>query len=144
MNWYKAYKKTKKGTLKPNPHIPWVRTCCGVYLIRSRKTKKIKYIGHSKSDIYKTMYRHFQDWDDPTQYRATYSPGYYEVGLIPTKKERVEKLERYLVSKMRPEDQKVYYEDYNPQERTKDKIRTDLEGADAKDILPGGDEDAPF
>ncbi len=143
MRWYEPYKKTKAG-YKPNPHIPWIRTCCGVYLIRSKRSKKVVYVGHSKSSIYKTLYRHFQDWDDPTQYRATYPKRYYEVALIPTKKDRVEKLERFLVSKLEPKDAKVTYDDYSPKKKTREKLKEDLEGARAEDILPGTDKNAPF
>jgi len=42
----------------------------GVYLIyRERNTflgteKELRYVGYSATDLYKTMYRHFQTWND--------------------------------------------------------------------------------
>lgn len=42
----------------------------GVYLIKVNG--KLRYIGYSGSNLYKTIYRHFQSWDDPRQARVTY------------------------------------------------------------------------
>jgi hypothetical protein len=145
MKWYKPYKRYRSGELKPNHHIPWLHTCCGVYLIRSKRSKEVVYVGHSKSSVYKTLFRHFQDWDDPTQYRATYPKRKYEVALISTKKHRVEKLERFLIARMKPRDAKIEYEDFDPRPGTRRKIKSDIEEAEADNILPGkADEKAPF
>ena len=45
----------------------------GVYLIKQKSTGSIRYVGFSGSDLYKTMYRHFQKWDHPTQPVVTYA-----------------------------------------------------------------------
>ncbi len=44
----------------------------GVYIIFDNKA--VRYVGHSQNDVYKTMYRHFQSWNDKTQKRVTYNP----------------------------------------------------------------------
>lgn len=145
MKWYKPYKRTKNG-LHPNDRIPHLKECCGVYMIRSEQNGEIVYIGHSKSSVYKTMFRHFQEWDDPSQYRATYSPGGgYRVRIIPTRKDRADKLERYLIRRIKPRDAKQKYPDYEPAKSTRKKIRGDLEkaGVQVKD-LPDEREEAPF
>jgi len=143
MRWYKPYKQIK-GELRPNPHIPWLDSPDGVYLIRRIKTGRIHYVGHSKSSIYKTLYRHFQDWSESDQYRATYPKKGYEIALIPTRKDRVKKLEKFLTVKIRPKDAEVKYQSYKPQQETKKNIKRDLKGAEAEDILPEESEEAPF
>ena len=88
----------------------------GVYLIKKSGTDKISYIGFSNSDLYKTMYRHFQKWNDKTQFRAVYNKDTHEVRvmLCKTKKE-VERLEKYLIQKLKPIDNKVNYSTEPPQ-----------------------------
>lgn len=56
---------TKEGaTTFPTRNVP------GVYLIYKVKefitgnTKELRYVGHSSSDVYKALYRHFQVWND--------------------------------------------------------------------------------
>jgi len=44
----------------------------GVYIIFDNKA--VRYVGYSAHDVYKTMYRHFQRWQDKAQQRVTYSP----------------------------------------------------------------------
>ena len=62
-----------------------LRKKSGVYLIKKKDLGSIVYVGFSGSDLYKTMYRHFQQWTHPQQPVVTYvnqdrnnffSPGY--------------------------------------------------------------------
>ena len=62
---------------KTKPFEPYTGAACtlkdtgaGVYIIA--KEGKPLYIGFSLKDVKKTMYRHFQQWNDPTQNRVTY------------------------------------------------------------------------
>ena len=48
-----------------------MRGKAGAYLIYERG--ELAYVGHSKSDLYTAMYRHFQKWRDNTQVRVTYN-----------------------------------------------------------------------
>jgi hypothetical protein len=50
-----AYKKNK-------PSLQINKKLVGVYLIV--QGKKVIYVGHSSSDVKKTCYRHFQEWND--------------------------------------------------------------------------------
>lgn len=76
----------------------------GVYLIRN-KAGDIVYIGYSSSDLYKTMYRHFQSWTDRRQIRVTYSPkGGFQVRVILCTPKQAAALERVLIAKIQPRD----------------------------------------
>lgn len=47
-----------------------IRNKPGVYLIY--KNSELLYVGFSASDVYKALYRHLQEWNDPKQQRVTY------------------------------------------------------------------------
>lgn len=76
----------------------------GVYLIY--RDAKIVYIGSSKSDVYKTMYRHFQSWDDPTQIRVTFKKQLqrrkFMCRVVLCTPLQAERLERALIVKHKP------------------------------------------
>lgn len=84
----------------------------GIYLIKSNTSGKILYIGYSEKSLYKTLYRHFQSWNDGTQQRFTYSPGSVKVRLIFTTPARAALLEKYLIKKLRPRDNEMKYKNY--------------------------------
>lgn len=86
----------------------------GVYLICSKRTKEPLYIGMSGSNVYKTMTRHLQRWDDPTQQRTTYkNRGAYLVRIVFTNTEKqAERLEKALIIKHRPRDNPDKLEQY--------------------------------
>lgn len=74
----------------------------GVYLIKSKRTNKIVYVGYSGYNLYKTMSRHFQKWVDPSQYRATFSKTGYTVRIVLTTPKRASLLESALIKKYKP------------------------------------------
>ena len=74
----------------------------GVYLIKSKKTNKIVYVGYSGNDLYRTMYRHFQKWTDNTQYRATFTKNGYTIRVVLTTPKRASLLEKALIKKYKP------------------------------------------
>lgn len=53
----------------------------GVYLIRSKASQEILYVGSSRSQLQKTIYRHFQSWIDD-QYRATFERDQVEIQVV--------------------------------------------------------------
>lgn len=57
---------------------------CGVYLIRTKRSEKIRYVGYSSTQLYKTLYRHFQSWQDASQYRVEYDRRQMEVMILET------------------------------------------------------------
>lgn len=82
--------------------FPGTRNRPGVYLVK--EAGNIVYVGHSQSDLYKTMYRHFQSWQDPTQYRATYPKTGPSVRVVLTTAAQAPRLEAALIRKHRPRD----------------------------------------
>ncbi|MCU0440275.1 MAG: transmembrane domain-containing protein [Raineya sp.] len=90
----------------------------GLYLIRKSGSDQVLYVGHSLSNLYKTIYRHFQSWEwrDPQQYRVTYPKSGYEVALIILKDDsKIQDLEKYLIYKLDPPDNAQKYEYYEKQ-----------------------------
>jgi hypothetical protein len=60
--WFSPY--AEKGVTNLAP----VRKCAGVYIIRKkgatgRRGMLVLYVGHSQTDLYKTITRHFQKWE---------------------------------------------------------------------------------
>jgi hypothetical protein len=83
----------------------------GVYLIRENGI--LVYIGMSKSSIYYTMYRHFQNWNDGRGIsRTIYDPTAhrYEVSIITTSADYASVLERELIRQHTPRDNKCKYD----------------------------------
>lgn len=78
----------------------------GVYLIRVGG--ELRYVGHSKTDVYKALYRHFQAWNDRSrsQPRVTYTKRHQpSVRVIYTgTAKRAAELERALILKHQPRD----------------------------------------
>jgi len=85
------------------------RNVKGVYIIRKKKV--ILYIGYSGVDLYKTMYRHFQDWNDYSQVRVEYKNiGNLKVDIILTStKLEASRLEKALIIKYKPKDNPDQY-----------------------------------
>lgn len=78
----------------------------GVYLIR--EDGKDVYVGYSGTDLYRTMYRHFQHWNDPTQYRVSYqsrlSKKKYTVRIVYCNPAQARRLEQFLIMRLMPRD----------------------------------------
>jgi predicted GIY-YIG superfamily endonuclease len=100
----------------------------GVYIIRSKRTKKPVYIGYSGTNLYKTITRHFQSWDDPTQVRTVYeNKGAYQIRIVITRTPaRAEALERALIVKFKPRD--------NPNKLEMYQSEKDLNKAEKKEL----------
>jgi len=84
----------------------------GVYLIYN--DTQLVYVGYSSYNLYKTMYRHFQRWNDPTQVRVTYNPNNpnIKVRVIYTTATRSKKLEKAIILKYQPKDNPEKYNNY--------------------------------
>lgn len=77
----------------------------GVYIIQ-RKGKTV-YIGYSASNLYKTMYRHFQYWKHPKQTVISYygqDLSLFKVRVILCPPGKAAKLEKALIVKHKPKD----------------------------------------
>ena len=87
------------------------RAKAGVYLIK--EGKDIVYIGHSRTDVYKTMYRHFQEWTHREQEVTTYAGqnlDNFTVRVIYCTPKQAEAAEKYLIKRHKPRDNKYKYD----------------------------------
>ena len=97
----------------------------GVYFIKN-SVGEIVYVGYSKNNLYRTLYRHFQKWDDSQQPRVVYKKTGYTVRVILCTPNQATRLEKYLVNKMKPRDNSITYDDLpeetgaNDYEKSKD------------------------
>ena len=95
--------KSKKGR-KTNLSFAFGKS--GVYIIK--ENNKIVYIGQSGSNLYRTILRHFQCWNDRTQARVTYinklSKNKYKVRVVFVPPNKALQLERDLIAKYKPRD----------------------------------------
>lgn len=82
----------------------------GVYVIY--KNEKIVYVGFSGYNVYKTLYRHFQQWNDPTQTRVIYNKNdnRIKVRVIYCSPTKAKKLESALILKYKPKDNPEKYD----------------------------------
>ena len=104
--------KPDGSTMFPTRNVP------GVYLIYRVKqfitgdTKELRYVGHSSTDLYKAMYRHFQTWNDRQVDIGQREPrtvfkvrGTVRVRVIYCRTARqAQELEKALIIKHRPPD----------------------------------------
>ena len=80
-----------------------IRNRPGVYMIY--KGGRLRYVGYSETDLYKTMYRHFQSWNDRRQIRVTYDPDKVKVRVIYCRDGiQADRLEKALILKHKPID----------------------------------------
>jgi hypothetical protein len=119
-HWFAPYVK-KNGILKPNLKLLSEQFKTGVYFIRNKKTNKILYVGFSGYNLYKTIYRHFQSWQDRRQYRATFDKKNtdYQLQIIFCKPKQAQRLEEYFIKKYKEIGQASFN---NYQYTTKDNI----------------------
>jgi len=106
--WFNPYNEKGKTNLKKLTNHRF-----GVYCIRNKKTQEILYIGHSSSNLYKTLYRHFQTYNDThKQFRAYYpNRNNIEVSVILSRKTHAPKIEMSLIKEYKPVDAVLKYED---------------------------------
>ena len=112
----------------------------GVYLIHD-DDGRIVYVGFGRKDVYKALYRHFQQWNDGTgRERTTFDRDAHTVRMVYTPNwKQAERLERALILRHRPEG--------NPDKMEQHEFTDSLRAlADAAMSSPFArtDEDAPF
>jgi len=96
-----------------NAGIKYSLVKSGVYVIKENNT--IVYIGMSKSNVWKALYRHFQSWNpDRTgkHYRVCYKNFlnifHYSVTIIETHPLNTEKIEEELIRYYGPRDNEKF------------------------------------
>lgn len=132
--WFAPY-VLRNGKLKPNfKQTEKFKT--GVYFIRDKQSQKIKYVGFSGNNLYRTIYRHFQKWEDG-QYRATFNKNSksYQLQIIFCSPKQAQRLEEYFIKKYkeRGEADKNNYQ-YKTKEET---IKTNNTNTEVKDLETG-------
>ena len=107
----------KFKTIKPytgeKTNIAFTQNKSGVYIIYPAGSQKAVYIGYSGNNLYKTILRHFQSWDDPRQIRVTYPKQGYNIRIVFCTPLQAERLERALIVKHKPKDNPYKYELYS-------------------------------
>lgn len=112
----------------------------GVYIIK--KGDVVVYVGLSYTDVKRTLYRHFQAWNDNRFERVTYdgeNRNLFKIKVIfcKTEKETAE-LEYLLIKKLKPRDNTAKNELYNKQDITKtiEKFKTATEWNEENENTP--------
>lgn len=98
---------------KPNPAL--IRANYkkpGVYLIKVNG--ELSYVGYSSTNVYKTILRHFQSWEDRYQVRVTYPKASYVTARIvyTSTGAQAAQLEKALIIKYKPKDNPNKLEQY--------------------------------
>ena len=118
-NFYNFYKTTVSAPyyFKPNSMAAStkfnLRNVGGVYLIYKNDT--LLYCGYSKNNVYRTMYRHFQDWEKSPQVRTIYKNlKDIKCRVIYCKNGKdAARLEKAIILKHKPKDNTNKYDQYN-------------------------------
>lgn len=97
-------------------NFPETQNRTGVYLIK--ENGKIVYVGKSGYNLYKTLYRHFQEWNHKYQEVISYKgPMYsrrkYTVRVIYCTPKQANALEKKLIMKYVPRDNTQKYDLFN-------------------------------
>ena len=106
----------------------------GVYLIKSKRTGQIKYVGYSSNNLYRTIYRHFQTWNDSKQPRYVYDKNGYLIRVISTTPKKAAMLEQALINKYNPPDNKN--KNYSIFDSNKDMLDVYADFVQSKEPLP--------
>lgn len=91
------------------------RFTSGVYIVY--EGKKIVYVGFSGSNLYRTMYRHFQSWGTSRQYRALFNRNKHKVRVIYCSPQKAWDLEKALIMKHKPKFNENVYDMFEPDNR---------------------------
>lgn len=110
-----------------------IRNRPGVYLIY--KSNKLMYVGFSRTDVYKALYRHLQEWNDSTQQRITYKQlknitvrvVYTRTGI------KARQLEEALILKHKPPHNINRYDGFIMDEKNKEALK-EFNEADKSEI----------
>jgi hypothetical protein len=101
--WFEPYQGTRT-TLSSQ-----TKANRGIYFIKSKRSKKIIYVGSSETQLYKTIYRHFQIWND-NRPRITYGKNGYLIKVILTTSNKYDLIEQFYINKLKPRDCMNKYE----------------------------------
>ena len=100
----------------------------GVYIIYKKTAsgrEALKYVGFSRTDVYKALYRHLQNWDDPKQQRITFKnlAGIVVKVIYCKNSQTAKKLEGALILKYKPIRNINKYSDFIIDESEKELLK---------------------
>jgi hypothetical protein len=119
----KFFKQKLSPPYKNGKPVFKLRNIGGVYIIYEKG--KIVYVGYSRTNLYRTLYRHFSKWND-SQYRVVYSPKdeNIKVKVIYTKASYMAKvLEQALILQHKPKDNENLYDDFEADDKEKQALK---------------------
>jgi excinuclease UvrABC nuclease subunit len=106
LNWFDPW----EGNRWAQP-IRAMKGRSGVYAIRSRSSGEVLYVGESHSgSLYRTVVRHFEQWDGPTA-GATYSRDHVELALLITPAGEAREIQYQFIEQLEPRDNVIGNED---------------------------------
>jgi excinuclease UvrABC nuclease subunit len=107
----KKFRKTQIYKAPGQTNVSSTQERSGVYIIYYGTDKKPVYIGMSQTNLYKTILRHFQEWNDKAQERKVYPQDpEYKVSIIFTTARQAPILEKALILRHKPEDNRYKWE----------------------------------
>lgn len=84
----------------------------GVYLIKFKG--RLIYVGFSENNLYRTIVRHFEKWNDKQRKRIVYpQTSNFTVRIVLTTPKRAAILERALIIKYKPKDNSNKYDSFS-------------------------------
>ncbi|MCX6252270.1 MAG: GIY-YIG nuclease family protein [Bacteroidetes bacterium] len=102
------------STSKGRTTFPDTRKRSGIYIIK--ENDKIVYVGSSRTNLYRTLYRHFEHWKHRTQEVVTYvnkmNRQRYTVRIVLCTAVQAIRLERALVIRHKPRDNENKFKQY--------------------------------
>lgn len=103
--WVAPYFSLPTATSYGKSNLSEYRGQSGVYMIK--ENGRLVYIGHSKTQLYKTIMRHFQEWGSERNRNRIYYFSHqadYRVKVYPYPPGEAELIECQLIQKYRPRD----------------------------------------
>lgn len=133
----KKYKFAKPYDRTGKTNFKFTDGKAGIYIIK--ENLKVVYVGHSQTNLYKTLYRHFQQWTAQqyvTSYAARIKRNSYLISVLLTTPAAAPRIEKYFVLQHNPRDNKAKYNLFNQPEikNEKDEFFKQFREIEAQDL----------
>lgn len=144
-NYYKTKEAPpyyqEKGAMRQSTSFN-LRNVGGVYLIYKNGT--LVYCGFSKNNVYRTLYRHFQEWGTSNQVRTVYTnlKGITVRVIYCKDGNQASRLEKAIIIKHKPRDNQNKYDLYTTDKR-EEEVYNLVTGEKEKPIIVNQEEN-PF
>ena len=107
----KVYKFLPPYNAEGRTNFLYTKNRAGIYLIK--EDNKLVYVGYSGYNVYKTLYRHFQQWNHHSQEVVSYKHRQrnhrYTVRVVLCTDRQAAALEKRLIQKYHPRDNSQQY-----------------------------------